>query len=95
MDTETAVIVWPTGPGAPVVSVSDRVDAAVGPAGLGTGLQDDEHVANVGGYASRLSTACVELASTVVDPEVIACDLAVSRPDGHGHDFNGDSTDED
>ena len=93
MNPETVVIVRPTGQGPPVVSVSGRVDAAVGPAGLGTELQDDGHVANVGVYASRLSTACVELASTVVDPEVIACDLAGGRPDGHGHDFNGDSTD--
>ena len=58
-------------------------------------LLDDGQVANVGGYASRLPTACVELASTVVDPEVIACDLAGCRTDGHGHDFHGDSTDAD
>ena len=92
MDSETAVILRPTGPEPPVVSVSDRVGAAVGPAGLCTGLQDDGHVANVGGCANRLSTACIELASTVVDPEVIACDLAGGRRDGHGHDFDGDST---
>ena len=67
----------------------------VGPAGLGTGPQDDGHVANVGGYASRLSTACGELASTVVDPEVIASDLAGGRRAGHGHDYHGDSTFED
>ena len=71
------VIVQLTGPGLPVVFVSGRVDAAVGHTGLGTGLQGDEHVANVGGYASHLSTACVELVSSVVDPEVIVCDLAV------------------
>ena len=41
MDPETAVIVSPTGPGPSVFSVSGRVDAAIGPAGLGTGLQDD------------------------------------------------------
>ena len=85
----------PTAPGPPIVSVSGRVDAAVGQAGIGTGLQDDGHVANVGGYVSRLSTACVELASTVVDLEVIACDFARGRPDEHEHDFNGDSSDED
>ena len=95
VDPETAVIVRPTGPGPPVITVSGRVDVAVGLARLGTGLQDDGHAANVGGYASRLSTACVELASTVVDPEVIACNLARGRLDGHGHHFNGDSTDED
>ena len=69
MDPETAVIVRPTGPGPPVVFVSGCVDVAVSPAGLGTGLQDDGHVANVGGYASRLSIACRELASTVVDSD--------------------------
>ena len=30
--------------------------------------------------------------STVVDPEVIASDLAGGRRDGHGHDFDGDLT---
>ena len=89
------MIVRPTGPGPPVVSVSGRADVAVGLAGLGTGLQDDGHVANVGGYASRLSIACVELASTVINPEVIACDLAGGRPNGHRQNFNGDSTDGD
>ena len=40
-----------------------RVDTAVGPAGLGAGLQDDGYAANVGGHAGLLSTACGELAS--------------------------------
>ena len=52
--------------------------------------KDDGHVANVGSYASRLSTDCVELASTVVDPEVMASDLAGGRRDGPGHYFDGD-----
>ena len=99
MDPETVVIVRscvrPTGPGPPVVSVNCRVDAAIGPAGLGTGLQDNGHVENVGSKASRLSTTCLELASTVVDPKVIACDLVAGRANGHGHDFNGDATDGD
>ena len=59
------------------------------------GLQDDGQIANVGGYASRLCTVCGELASTAVDPEVIASDRANFRRDGHGHDLDGDSTDED
>ena len=33
--------------------------------------------------------------STVVDPEVIASDLAGGRRDGHEHDFDGDLTDGD
>ena len=68
VDPETAVIVQPTGPGPAVVSVDGCVDAAVGSAGLGNGLQHDGQIANVGGYASRLLTACIELASTVADP---------------------------
>ena len=99
MYLEKAVIVRPKGRRPPVVSVDGRVYTADGPAGLGNGLQDGGHVVSVdgyvGGYASRLSTACVELASTVVDPEVIASDLAGGRRDGHGHDFDGDSTDGD
>ena len=70
------MIVRPTGPGSLVVPVDGRVDTTLDPASLGNELQIDGHIANVGGYASRLSTACVELASTVVDPEVIASDLA-------------------
>ena len=35
LDPDTAVIVQPTDPGPPVVSVDGRVHAAVGPAGLG------------------------------------------------------------
>ena len=90
VDPETAVIVQPTSAGLPVVFVNGRVDAAVGPAGLGTRLQDDGHVANVGGHATRLSTVRGELASTVVDPEVFAFDLAGGRRDGHVHDLDGD-----
>ena len=91
VNPETALIVGPTGPGSPVVSV----DTALGLAGLCNGLKDDVHVANVGGCASRLSTAYVDLASTVVDPEVIASDLAGGRRNEHGHDLDGDSTDGD
>ena len=89
------MIVRPTGPGPHVASVEGRVHTAVGPSGLGNGLQDDGQVANVSGYASRLSPVCGERASTAIDPEVIASDLAGGCRVGHGHDFDGDSTDGD
>ena len=92
VDPETAVIARPMGPGPPVVSVNGCVDAAVGPARFGAELQDDGHVSTVDGDASRQSTACGELASTIVDPEVIASNLAGGRRDGHGHHFDEDST---
>ena len=79
--------------GTALISVNGRVDAAVGPAKLDAGLQDDGRVANVGGNASLLAIACRELASTVVDPG--ASDLAGGRQDGHGHYFDGNSTDGD
>ena len=63
------MIVRPTGSGQPAVFANGRVDAAVGTAGFGAGLQDNGYAANVGGHAGHLSTACRSL--PVMPPGVV------------------------